>query len=130
VTVTKAVPGVRPAALAVSRVVCVPSATVSSTGVTGKVAEAEPAGIVTLVGTVAAVLSLLLRRTRKSAVVAPLRVTVPTAAAEVSLKVLGLTLTFNVCASEARLKPNEAPASINTIHSKKSGFFILSSPEI
>ena len=77
--------------------VCVPSTTASSTAATAKVAELWPAAIVTVVGTVASVVSLLARLTVTAEVVGPCRVTVPVAALApaFSAKLAGLIATVN-----------------------------------
>ena len=70
-------PGLRPAAEAVIEEVCTPSAIPSTTPVIVNVALAEPAGIVTVAGTVASDVSLLASVTTSAADVSVLRVTVP-----------------------------------------------------
>ena len=70
-----------------------PSAMVSSTAVTGKVAEVAPAGIVTVAGTVVAPVLLLERLTTRSLVRAKLRVIVPVATPPASLIAPGLIVT-------------------------------------
>ena len=79
-TVSSAVPETKPAAEAVSVGVWLPSTRPSSTAATAKVADAWPAGIVTVMGTVAADVSSLARVTTRSVSNPALRETVAVAA--------------------------------------------------
>jgi len=76
-TVRSRVPGMAPEALAVIVAVLFPSGKVSSTAVMLKVTKVWFAGIVTVAGTVASVVSLELRLTTRSLVPLVARVTVP-----------------------------------------------------
>ena len=67
----------KPLVEAVIVAVLLPSICWSLTTVTGNVAEAAPAGIVTVAGTVSLLIALLRRETVKALVVGVLRVTVP-----------------------------------------------------
>ena len=71
------VPLASPVAAAVTVKVWSPSATVSSTAVIVNVADGWPAGMTTLAGTVASLVSSPVKVTVSSAVVSVLRVTVP-----------------------------------------------------
>ena len=84
-----------------------PSNTASSTAATAKVAEAWPAAIVTVAGTVPSVVSLLARLTVTAEVVGPVRVTVPVAAPAppFSATLAGLIVTVRAGSSSLRMVP-------------------------
>ena len=86
VTARLSVPSTKPAALAVSVTVCVPSTTASSTASISTAGDVvSPAAIVTEAGSVASLVSLLSKLTTRGLAISPSRVTVTVAAAAPAL---------------------------------------------
>ena len=104
-TLMAAVASVQFARCAVIVATCVPSISVSSTGVIRNVALVCPERIVTVAGTVAAVMSLLLRVTMRSPTGADDTVTVPVTGAAFSGTLAGIESASVPVTSNALLSP-------------------------
>ncbi len=105
VTCSVSLPLLNPVAEAVIVTVCVPSTIASSTAAKVTVTEDCPAGIVTVAGTVASVVSLLDRFTVRAAVVFVLRLIVTVVAAEPAFSATEAAATLTVSVGDS------APAS-------------------